>query len=150
MRNSVPKSKRTRLRINVGMHSPQLSDMESRWCSVALAPCRVNWQKYALIRADEMSLSLASRRVATRLVICARGMRASLRNIKLWRSLMSKEFEKLRTLLHLSEPSERDPLVDRGEAAKLAARWERLVHRGRGRRIERSQMRQPPTSTSFS
>jgi hypothetical protein len=62
MRNSVPKSKRTRLRINVGMHSPQLSDMESRWCSVALAPCRVNWQKYALIRADEMSLSLASRR----------------------------------------------------------------------------------------
>jgi hypothetical protein len=147
MRNSVQKSKRTRLRINVGMHSPQLSDMESRWCSVALAPCRVNRQKYALIRADEMSLSLASRR---RLVTWARGMRASLRNIKPWRSLMSKEFERLRALLHLSEPSERDPLVDRAEAAKLAARWERLVHRGRGRRIERSQMRQPPTSSSFS
>ena len=28
MRTSVPKSKRTRLRINVGMHSPQLSDIE--------------------------------------------------------------------------------------------------------------------------
>ena len=40
-----------------------------------------------------------------------------------WNSLMSKEFEKLEALLSASEPSGRDPPVDRGEAAKLAARW---------------------------
>jgi hypothetical protein len=34
---------------------------------------------------------------------------------------MSKEFEKLEALLFLSEPGEREPQVDRGEAAKLAA-----------------------------
>jgi hypothetical protein len=46
----------------------------------------------------------------------------SLRNIAItWNSLMSKEFEKLEALLYVSEPSERDPPVDRGEAAKLAA-----------------------------
>jgi hypothetical protein len=36
---------------------------------------------------------------------------------------MSKEFEKLEALLDLSEPSDRDPQVDRDEAARLAARW---------------------------
>jgi hypothetical protein len=36
---------------------------------------------------------------------------------------MSKEFEKLEALLYSSKPSESDPQVDRGEAAKLAARW---------------------------
>jgi hypothetical protein len=36
---------------------------------------------------------------------------------------MSKEFEKLKALLDLYEPSDRDPQVDRYEAAKLAARW---------------------------
>jgi hypothetical protein len=36
---------------------------------------------------------------------------------------MSKEFEKLEALLYLSEPSECEPQVDCGEAAKLAARW---------------------------
>jgi hypothetical protein len=56
---------------------------------------------------------------------------------------MSKEFEKLEALLHLSEPSERDPQVDRGEAAKLAARWGWLVHRARERRVELPQMRRP-------
>jgi hypothetical protein len=56
---------------------------------------------------------------------------------------MSKEFEKLEALLHLSEPSERDPQVDRGEAAKLAARWGWLVHRARERRVEHPQMPRP-------
>jgi hypothetical protein len=56
---------------------------------------------------------------------------------------MSKEFEKLEALLHLSEPSERDPQVDRGEAAKLAARWGWLAHRARERRVELPQMRRP-------
>jgi hypothetical protein len=49
---------------------------------------------------------------------------------------MSKEFEKLEALLYLSEPSEREPQVDRGEAAKLAARWKCLAHRGREQRVE--------------
>ena len=53
-----------------------------------------------------------------------------------WRSLMSKEFEKLEALLYLSRPSEREPQVDRGEATKLAARWKWLAHRGREQRIE--------------
>jgi hypothetical protein len=33
---------------------------------------------------------------------------------------MSKEFEKLEALLDLSEPSDRDPQVDRNEAANSA------------------------------
>ena len=52
---------------------------------------------------------------------------------------MSKEFEKLETLLDLSEASERDPKVDRDEAAKLAARWGWLVRRACGQRVERPQ-----------
>jgi hypothetical protein len=56
---------------------------------------------------------------------------------------MSKEFERLKTLLDLSEPSERDPQVDRDEAAKLAARWGWLARRARGQRVERLQMRRP-------
>jgi hypothetical protein len=55
---------------------------------------------------------------------------------------MSNEFKKLAALLHLSEPSERAPQIDRIEAAKLAARWGRLVHRGRERPGE-PQMRRP-------
>ena len=49
---------------------------------------------------------------------------------------MSKEFEKLEALLGLSEPSDRDPQVDRDEAAKLAARWWWLVRRVRNQRVE--------------
>ena len=75
------------------------------------------------------------------------GTYASLRNIprtiNQWRSLMSKEFEKLEALLYLSEPGEREPQVDRGEAAKLAARWGWLLHRAREQRVELPQMRQP-------
>jgi hypothetical protein len=56
---------------------------------------------------------------------------------------MSKEFEKLEALLYLSEPSEREPQVDRGEAAKLAARWGWLLHRDREQRVELPPMRQP-------
>jgi hypothetical protein len=59
------------------------------------------------------------------------------------RLLMSKEFEKLEALLYLSEPSERDPQVDRNEAAKLAARWGRLVDRAREQRVEHFQIRRP-------
>ena len=58
---------------------------------------------------------------------------------------MSKEFEKLEALLDLSEPSERDPQVDRDEAAKLAARWGWLVRRARGR--EEAQSRLPRGAT---
>jgi hypothetical protein len=36
------------------------------------------------------------------------------------------EFEKLTALLNVSEHSERAPLIDRVEAAKLAARWGQL------------------------
>jgi len=45
---------------------------------------------------------------------------------------MSKEFEKLEALLYVPEPSERDPPVDWGEAAKLAARWGWLVRQTGG------------------
>jgi hypothetical protein len=63
--------------------------------------------------------------------------------IKPWRSLMSKEFEKLEALLYRPEPSECEPQVDCGEAAKLAARWAWLVHRGREQRVDLPQMRRP-------
>jgi hypothetical protein len=56
---------------------------------------------------------------------------------------VSKEFERLKALLDLSESSERDPQVDRDEAAKLAARWGRLARRARGHCVERLQMRRP-------
>jgi hypothetical protein len=56
---------------------------------------------------------------------------------------MSKEFEKLEALLDLSEPSDRDPQVDRDEAAKLAARWGWLARRARDQRVERPQTRRP-------
>ena len=58
-------------------------------------------------------------------------------------ALMSKEFEKLEALLDLSEPSDRDPQVDREEAAKLAARWGWLLRRARDERVERPQTRRP-------
>jgi hypothetical protein len=53
---------------------------------------------------------------------------------------MSKEFEKLEALLDLSGPSERDPQVDRDEAAKLAARWGWLARRARGRQEAQSRL----------
>ena len=56
---------------------------------------------------------------------------------------MSDEFEKLEVFLYLSKPSERDPQVDRGEAAKLAARWGWMVHRAREQRVELPLMRRP-------
>jgi hypothetical protein len=56
---------------------------------------------------------------------------------------MSKEFEKLEALLDLSEPSDRDPQVDRDQAAKLAARWGWLARRARDQRVERPQTRRP-------
>ena len=65
-----------------------------------------------------------------------------------WSSLMSKEFEKLEALLYVSEPSERDPQVDRGEAAKLAARWGWLV-RQTGEQRMRPQTQRPSTSPFF-
>jgi hypothetical protein len=37
------------------------------------------------------------------------------------------EFEKLTALLNVPKLSERAPLIDRAEAAKLAARWGQLV-----------------------
>jgi hypothetical protein len=66
-----------------------------------------------------------------------------------WNSLMSKEFEKLEALLYVSEPSERDPPVDRGEAAKLAARWGWLVRRSGEQRVELPQTQRPSTSSFF-
>jgi hypothetical protein len=62
--------------------------------------------------------------------------------IKLRGALMSNEFEKLAALLHRSEPGERAPQIDRVEAARLAARWGRLVQRGREQPVE-PQMRRP-------
>jgi hypothetical protein len=56
---------------------------------------------------------------------------------------MSKEFERLKALLYFSEPSDWEPQVDRGEAAKLAARWGWLVHRAREQRVELPLMRRP-------
>ena len=62
--------------------------------------------------------------------------------------LMSKEFEKLEALLYASELGEREPRVDRGEAAKLAARWGWLLHRGRKQRIELAHVRRPDRGAS--
>jgi hypothetical protein len=56
---------------------------------------------------------------------------------------MSKEFEKLEALLNMSEFSDREPQVDRDEAAKLAARLGWLVHRAREQRVELPLMRRP-------
>ena len=43
----------------------------------------------------------------------------------------------------MSEPSDWEPQVDRGEAAKLAARWGWLVRRVREERAQLLQMRRP-------
>jgi hypothetical protein len=56
---------------------------------------------------------------------------------------MSKEFEKLEALLDLFVPSDRDPQVDRDEAAKLAARWGWLLRRARDERVARPPMSPP-------
>jgi hypothetical protein len=42
---------------------------------------------------------------------------------------MSKEFERLKAILSWSEPADWGSQVDRGEAAKLAARWGWLLRR---------------------
>jgi len=63
-------------------------------------------------------------------------------NNKLRGTRMSNEFEKLAALLHRSEPGERAPQIDRVEAARLAARWGRLVQRSREQPVE-PQMRRP-------
>jgi hypothetical protein len=54
---------------------------------------------------------------------------------------MSKEFERLKSLLYWSEPADWEPQVDRGEAAKLAARWEWLIRQVKERRIQPSDLR---------
>ena len=62
---------------------------------------------------------------------------------------MSKEFERLKALLHFSDPNDWEPQVDRDEAAKLAARWGWMVGRARERRAELPQMRRPDRSALF-
>jgi uncharacterized protein len=42
---------------------------------------------------------------------------------------MSKEFGRLKAILYWSDPADWEPQVDRGEAAKLAARWGWLLRR---------------------
>ena len=49
---------------------------------------------------------------------------------------MSEEFKKLRALLRWSEPGDREPQVDRGEAAKLAARWGWILRRVQEQRAQ--------------
>ena len=66
-----------------------------------------------------------------------------------WGSVMSKEFDSLKSLLDLSEPSERDPQVDRDEAAKLAARWGWLVRQDREQRGECCHARRPSSKSAF-
>ena len=79
-------------------------------------------------------------------------MQASLRNAlttEVWRALMSKEFERLKALLCRSEPADWEPQVDRGEAAKLAARWGWIVRRAQERRAELPHMRRPDRGALF-
>jgi hypothetical protein len=61
---------------------------------------------------------------------------------------MSKEFERLKTLLQLSVPNDWEPQVDLAEVAKLAARWS---WRGRlaGERGSQLQKRAPAKSARF-
>jgi hypothetical protein len=59
---------------------------------------------------------------------------------------MSKEFERLKTLIQLSAPKDWEPQVDLAEAAKLAARWSWLV---RLAREQRSQLQKPGESARF-
>jgi hypothetical protein len=54
---------------------------------------------------------------------------------------MSKEFERLKSFLYWSEPADWEPQVDRGEAAKLAARWGWLLRQAREQRIQPSELR---------
>jgi hypothetical protein len=49
---------------------------------------------------------------------------------------MSNEFEKLAALLNVPQSNERAPLIDCLEAAELAVRWERLIHRTREQPVE--------------
>ena len=49
---------------------------------------------------------------------------------------MSNEFKKLAALLHLSEPSEHAPQIDRTEAAKLAALEGMQLMGGNGYTVE--------------
>jgi hypothetical protein len=70
---------------------------------------------------------------------------AILRNtqiFKRWRSMMSEEFEKLRALLCWSEPGDRELQVDRGTAAKLAARCGWIL-----RRVQEQRAQSPKTGS---
>jgi hypothetical protein len=62
---------------------------------------------------------------------------------------MSKEFERLKALLYWSEPADWEPQVDRGEAAKLAARWGWIVRRVREERDQLPQLRRPDYGVQF-
>jgi hypothetical protein len=59
--------------------------------------------------------------------------------------LMSEEFERLKALLRPFESSDHAALVDRGEAAKLAARWGRFIHQSSraARRVSSDGVAQP-------
>ena len=57
---------------------------------------------------------------------------------------MSKEFERLKALLYSVEAGDWEPQVDRGEAARLAARWGWLVRRVREEHAQPAQMRPDP------
>jgi hypothetical protein len=61
---------------------------------------------------------------------------------------MSEEFERLKALLDLSELNDREPQVDPGEAAELAARRSWLIRRARERRAQ-LQKRAPDKSANF-
>jgi hypothetical protein len=160
--SSIPKSNRTRLRIELACVRRSLRRFggpKSIDASTALAKWRFLWVKYALKLAEERLLALTfrpgsdtisgdnergpERSFALSLTLTT-GAPTDSRNIpqtiKPWRSLMSKEFEKLEALLYLSRPSERDPQVDRDEAAKLAARWSWLVRRTRQRQEVQSRL----------
>jgi hypothetical protein len=94
----------------------------------------VAWEDNERMAERSPRLSLARTGVSHRNVLQTLNQR---------RSLMSKEFEKLEALLCLSEPNEHEPQVDRGEAAKLAARWRWLLHRGCEQGVGLPQMRRP-------
>ena len=68
--------------------------------------------------------------------------------IKRERWLMSEEFERFKALLDLSEPTDWEPQVDPGEAAKLAGRWSWLIRRAQEQRAQ-LQKRGPDQSANF-
>jgi hypothetical protein len=56
---------------------------------------------------------------------------------------MSIEFDKLAALLHLSDPTEHAPRINRLEAATLAARWGWLARRAREQLVDPHMQRHP-------